>query len=294
MSKILDGKQTSQIIKEKIGAEVLQIKESGKREPHLVAVLVGNDGASQTYANAKMKACQKVGFRSSVLRYEANITEEFLLEKIAELNQDPEVDGFIVQMPLPTHIDTDKVIQHIAPEKDVDGFHPINIGRMAKGLPAYISATPFGILMLLEHYGIETSAKHCVVLGRSQIVGLPMSILMARKHKIGNATVTLCHSRTQNLAFHTQQADILIVALGNPNFVTADMIKEEAIVIDVGITRVDDSSKKRGYRLEGDVDFEGLKEKASYITPVPGGVGPMTIVGLLQNTLSAYKKEFYS
>ena len=237
---LLDGKNTGKEIQTKIGEEVQKLKEQTGKTPHLIAVLVGNDGASKTYVNAKMKACERVGFRSSTLRYEEDMTEGALLAKIKELNEDPDVDGFIVQSPLPSQINPDKVVQAIAPEKDVDGFHPINVGRMAKNLPSYISATPYGILMLLEHYNIETSGKHCVVLGRSQIVGSPMSILMARNAKIGNCTVTLCHSRTKNLPEQTRQADILIAALGKPNFVTADMVKEGAIVIDVGITRVAD------------------------------------------------------
>ncbi len=284
---LLDGKQTSRTIQEEIKATVAKLKATGKKAPHLAAVLVGNDGASETYVNAKVKACEQVGFASSLFRYPDTLSEEALLQKIDELNQDTDIDGFIVQLPLPKHIDVDKVINRISPEKDVDGFHPVSVGKLVKNFPTYISATPFGIIKLLEKYNIETTGKHCVVVGRSQIVGLPMSLLMGRNAYPGNCTVTLCHSKTQNIAEITAQADILVMALGIPSFLKADMVKEGAVVIDVGITRVEDSSKKSGYRLVGDVDFEAVASKTSYITPVPGGVGPMTITGLLTNTLLA-------
>lgn len=290
---LLDGKKISQEIKAELKQEVAQIQAQGGKIPHLAAILVGNDGASETYVQSKVRNCEEVGFGSTLLRLEANISEAELLAKIAEFNQNPEIDGFIVQLPLPKHISENKVIEAIAPEKDVDGFHPINIGRMAKNLPAYIPATPFGILQMLERYNIETAGKHCVVIGRSNIVGSPMSILMARNTKIGNCTVTLCHSRTQNLAEYTRQADIVIVALGKPEFLKADMIKNDVVVIDVGITRLADSTKKSGYRIVGDVDFAEVSPKASYITPVPGGVGLMTVTSLMQNTLLAAKKAIY-
>jgi len=293
MAKILDGKQTALKLQKQMAEEVEKIVQEGKRPPHLAAVLVGNDTPSQTYVNNKVKACKRIGFGSSILHFEEDITEEKLLSEIKNLNENPEIDGFIVQLPLPKQIDVVKITEAIAPEKDVDGFHPINVGRMAKNLPAYISATPLGILKLLEHYQIETSGKYCVVLGRSHIVGSPMSILMGRNAKIGNATVTLCHSRTKNLAEITNQADILIAAIGRADFVKENMVKEGAIVIDVGINRVEDTSRKRGYRLVGDVNFEAIKDKASFITPVPGGVGPMTITGLLYNTLLAAQKKIY-
>lgn len=284
---LLDGKQTSLTIQEEIKATVAQLKAAGKKVPHLAAVLVGNDGASETYVNAKVKACEQVGFVSSLFRYPDSLSEEELLLKIDTLNQDADIDGFIVQLPLPKHIDVDKVINRISPEKDVDGFHPVNVGKLVKNFPTYISATPFGIIKLLEKYNIATSGKHCVVVGRSQIVGLPMSLLMGRNAYPGNCTVTLCHSKTQDIAQITSQADILVMALGIPFFLKAEMVKEGAVVIDVGITRLEDSSKKSGYRLVGDVDFEAVAPKTSYITPVPGGVGPMTITGLLSNTLLA-------
>ena len=291
---ILDGKKTSAEIKEEIAAEVQQLVSAGKRAPHLVAVLVGNDGASETYVANKVKACEKVGFRSTLLRFEASISEEELLGEIEKLNADPEVDGFIVQLPLPKHISEQKVTLAVAPEKDVDGFHPTNVGRMVLNLPAYLPATPYGILQLLKRYNIETSGKHCVVIGRSNIVGSPMSILMAKNENPGNCTVTLCHSRTTNLAEICRSADILIAALGKPEFVTADMVKPGAVVIDVGITRVVDPSTKSGFGLKGDVNYAEVAPKASFITPVPGGVGPMTIAMLLQNTLRAARKEVYS
>jgi methylenetetrahydrofolate dehydrogenase (NADP+)/methenyltetrahydrofolate cyclohydrolase len=291
---LLDGKKLSQEIKEELKQEVSRIKAEGGKIPHLAAILVGNDGASETYVQSKVRSCEEVGFHSTLVRFEETITENQLLEKIREFNQNPEIDGFIVQLPLPKHISETKVIEAIAPEKDVDGFHPINIGRMAKNLPSYIPATPFGILQMLERYQIDTTGKHCVVVGRSNIVGSPISILMARNSKIGNATVTLCHSRTQNLKFHTQQADIVIVALGKPEFLKADMVKEGVVVIDVGITRIADASRKTGYRIVGDVAFEEVSQKASYITPVPGGVGLMTVTSLMQNTLLAAKKQIYN
>jgi len=290
---LLDGKKLSQEIKEELKQEVARIKAEGGKIPHLAAILVGKDGASETYVQSKVRSCEEVGFRSTLVRFAENITENQLLEKIKEFNQNPEIDGFIVQLPLPKHISETKVIEAITPEKDVDGFHPVNIGRMAKNLPAYIPATPFGILQMLERYQIDTTGKHCVVLGRSNIVGSPISILMARNSKIGNATVTLCHSRTQNLEHHTRQADIIIVALGKPEFLKADMVKEGVVVIDVGITRIADASRKTGYRIVGDVAFEEVSQKASYITPVPGGVGLMTVTSLMQNTLLAAKKQIY-
>jgi methylenetetrahydrofolate dehydrogenase (NADP+)/methenyltetrahydrofolate cyclohydrolase len=291
---LLDGKKTSQEIKNELKQAVETIMQQGGKIPHLAAVLVGNDGASETYVASKVKSCREVGFHSTLIRLEAHISEEELLETIERLNKNPEIDGFIVQLPLPKHISENKVIESIAPEKDVDGFHPINIGRMAKNLPSYIPATPYGILQMLERYNIETSGKHCVVIGRSNIVGSPMSILMARNAKIGNCTVTLCHSKTQNLKDFTQKADILIVALGKPEFLTEDMVKEGAVVIDVGITRLEDATKKSGYRIVGDVKFDEVSRKASFITPVPGGVGLMTVTSLMQNTLLAAQKRVYS
>ncbi len=291
---LIDGKQTALDLQAGIAQEVQQMKAGGKKAPHLAAILVGNHAPSLTYVNHKVRACERVGFESSLFHYvNTDMTEAELLAKVEEINQNPEIDGLIVQLPLPEHINAIKVVEHLAPEKDVDGLHPINIGRLTKGLPAYISATPFGITKLLERYEIETQGKHCVILGRSQLVGTPVSILMSRSTPIGNATVTICHSRTQNIAEFTRQADILIVAIGRAHFVSADMVKEGAVVIDVGTNRVDDPSKKRGYRLTGDVDFEAVQEKASYLTPVPGGVGPMTITGLLINTLMAAQKKIY-
>lgn len=286
----LNGKALSHRIQEEIALEVSELTSRGLRAPHLVAILVGEDGASKTYVKNKENACSKVGFNSTVMRFEANTTEEQLLAKIAEINADDQIDGLIVQLPLPAHISESRVTHAIDPSKDVDGFHDVNIGKLTKGEDTFISATPFGILQLLERNGIETSGKHCVVVGRSNIVGRPMSILMSRNGNPGNSTVTLTHSRTANLASFTQAADILIVALGRPEFITADMVRPGAVVIDVGITRVDASNEK-GYVLKGDVDYEGVKEVASWITPVPGGVGPMTIIGLMQNTLKAYKQK---
>ncbi len=291
---LIDGKQTSAEIKEQIKKEVEQIKAKGGKIPHLAAVLVGNDGASETYVASKVKSCEYVGFKSTLVRKPDPITEKELLQVVDDLNNDSDIDGFIVQMPLPKHIDETKVTLAIKPEKDVDGFHPVNVGRMVLGQSAYISATPFGIMKLLEKYNIETSGKHCVVVGRSNIVGTPMSILLSRNAVPGNCTVTLCHSRTKDIASFTSKADILIAALGKPEFVTASMVKEGAVVIDVGITRVPDSTKKSGYSIKGDVKFDEVASKCSYITPVPGGVGPMTVTALLGNTLKACRKEVYS
>ena len=288
---ILDGKQTSAKIKEEIEAQVSVMKQQNKRTPHLAAVLVGTNGASMTYVGAKVKACQLVGFESTLIELSAETTEAQLLNKIEELNNNPEIDGFIVQLPLPKHIDEQKVLMAVDPDKDVDGFNPMNVGRLTLDLPTFISATPYGIMELLERYEIPTSGKHVVVIGRSHIVGRPMSILMSQKRAAGNATVTIAHSRTTNLAALTKEADIIVAALGIPEFLKADMVKKGAVVIDVGITRVPDASKKRGYRIAGDVDFENVAEKASHITPVPGGVGPMTIAMLLKNTLLACERR---
>jgi methylenetetrahydrofolate dehydrogenase (NADP+) / methenyltetrahydrofolate cyclohydrolase len=293
MAIILDGKKTSEEIKKEIAAKVETIKAQGGKTPHLAAVLVGNDGASITYVTSKVKSCEQCGFKSTLLRFEDTISEDELLKVVEDINNDEDIDGLIVQLPLPKHISVQKVTDRIRPEKDVDGFHPINVGRMAKNLPSYIAATPYGILQLLERYKVETSGKHCVVIGRSEIVGSPMSILMARNEYPGNATVTICHSRTKNLKEMCLQADIVIAALGKPGFVTGDMVKEGAVVIDVGITRVVDASKKSGFALKGDVNFEEVAPKSSYITPVPGGVGPMTIASLLWNTLQSSQKAIY-
>jgi methylenetetrahydrofolate dehydrogenase (NADP+)/methenyltetrahydrofolate cyclohydrolase len=287
---ILDGKATSNTIKEEIAQEVTKLKADGKKTPHLAAVLVGNDGASMTYVNSKVKSCERVGFKSTLVKLDSSISEETLLQEIEKLNTNDDIDGFIVQLPLPKHIDEQKVIMAVDPDKDVDGFHPMNVGKMALNLPTFLPATPFGILELLERYNVETSGKHVVVIGRSHIVGEPMSILLAQKRKQGNATVTLTHSRTKNLDEITRQADIIVAALGIPEFLTGNMVKDGVVIIDVGITRVDDATKVRGYRLAGDVDFESVSKKASYITPVPGGVGPMTIAMLLKNTLLACAK----
>lgn len=288
---LLDGKQTSAKIKEEIATQVSAMKQQNKRTPHLAAVLVGTNGASMTYVGAKVKACQLVGFESTLIELPEETTEDELLNQIQELNTNPEIDGFIVQLPLPKHIDEQNVLMAVDPDKDVDGFHPMNVGRLTLDLPTFISATPYGIMELLERYDIPTSGKHVVVIGRSHIVGRPMSILMSQKRPSGNATVTIAHSRTTNLAALTKEADIVIAALGIPEFLTADMIKKDAVVIDVGITRVPDESKKRGYRIAGDVDFESVSKKASHITPVPGGVGPMTIAMLLKNTLLARERS---
>lgn len=294
MPQIIDGKKISETIQQEIAEEVRKIQEQGGKVPHLVAVLVGNDGASETYVNSKVKTCEKIGFGSGLIRLPESTTEGELLAKVRELNNDPQVDGFIVQLPLPKHISEQKIIEAIDPKKDVDGFHPANVGRMALNLPAFLPATPYGVLQLLERSGIKTSGKHCVVIGRSHIVGSPMSILMARNTEPGNCTVTICHSKTQDLKEHTLRADILIVAIGRPNYVTADMVKEGAVVIDVGMHRIPDSSKKSGFRLTGDVAYDEVAPKCSYISPVPGGVGPMTIVSLLMNTLRSAKKEIYN
>ncbi|MFT5885603.1 MAG: methylenetetrahydrofolate dehydrogenase (NADP+)/methenyltetrahydrofolate cyclohydrolase [Arcticibacterium sp.] len=290
---LIDGKHISSQVKRELKVEVDKIMAAGGKRPHLAAVLIGDDGASQAYVGSKIRSCEEIGFKSSLISRDANTTEVEVLAIIDQLNNDDDVDGFIVQLPLPKGINVDKIIEAIDPKKDVDGFHPINIGRMAKGLPAYVSATPYGVLELLKRYEIETSGKHCVVVGRSQIVGLPMSILMQRNASPGNCTVTLTHSRTRNLKEITLQADILVVALGRANFITADMVKEGVVVIDVGINRVEDATKKRGYALKGDVDFEGVAPKASFITPVPGGVGLMTVASLMYNTLLAAKGEIY-
>lgn len=290
--QLIDGKATAAAIKAEIAEEVQGIIEAGGKRPHLAAILVGHDGGSETYVKNKVLACEACGFKSTLLRFEDDITEEFLLEQVDKLNKDADVDGFIVQLPLPKHISEQKVIEAIDYRKDVDGFHPINVGRMAIGLPCYISATPLGIVTLLKRYGIETSGKKCVILGRSNIVGKPMAQLMMQK-QYGDSTVTVCHSRSKTLKEECQQADIIIAAIGKPNFVTADMVKDGAVIVDVGTTRVPDSSRKSGFRLCGDVDFENVAPKCSYITPVPGGVGPMTICSLMKNTLSAGKKEFY-
>ncbi len=290
---LIDGKTTAAAIKEQIAQEVAQIVAAGGKQPHLVAVLVGHDGGSETYVKNKVLACEKCGFKSTLIRYEEDVTEEELLQCVDKLNRDDDVDGFIVQLPLPKHIDEQKVTMAIDYRKDVDGFHPVNVGRMALGMPCFISATPLGILTLLQHYNIETSGKKCVILGRSNIVGKPMAQLMMQK-QYGDATVTVCHSHSKDLKKECQEADIIIAAIGRPDFVTADMVKPGAIVIDVGTTRVPDATKKSGFRLNGDVKFDEVAEKCSFITPVPGGVGPMTICSLMKNTLAAGKKEYYS
>lgn len=287
--ELLDGRLVSAQILKQLTEQVERLRAAGKRPPHLAAMLIGHNGASETYVASKIRRCAEVGYDSTLIRFEESVTEGEVLAKIAEINNDPGIDGLIVQLPLPAHIDPNKVTIAIDPMKDVDGFHPENFGRVAKGLGGFIAATPLGILRLLEHYQIQTAGAHAVVLGRSQIVGLPMSVLLQRSTRTGNATVTLCHSRTRNLAEVTRSADILIAAIGQPGYVTADMVKEGAVVIDVGLTRVEDDSKKAGFRLAGDVDFAGVAPKCSYITPVPGGVGLMTICGLLENTMRAYE-----
>jgi methylenetetrahydrofolate dehydrogenase (NADP+)/methenyltetrahydrofolate cyclohydrolase len=291
--QLIDGKKISLQLQEEISKEVKNFIDSGKKQPHLAAVLVGNDGGSETYVSAKIKACERVGFKSTLVRHPEHVTEERLLKTVHDLNTNPDIDGFIVQLPLPRHINEHKIIEAILPSKDVDGFHPINVGRMVLNLPCYVSATPYGIVHLLRKYEIETSGKHCVVVGRSHIVGSPMSILMAKNTSLGNCTVTLCHSKTQNLKSYTQNADILICALGSPDFITADMVKEGAVVIDVGTTRVASVDSKTGYKLKGDVKFDEVAPKCSFITPVPGGVGPMTIASLIKNTMLAATKEIY-
>lgn len=289
--ELLDGKKVSNQIKEEIAAEVIKMKERGEKVPHLAAVIVGNDGASLTYVGSKVRSCERIGFESTLVQLPSTTSEQELLKKIEELNQDDDIDGFIVQLPLPDQIDTQKVIMAIHPDKDVDGFHPTNFGKMALDMSTFIPATPFGILELLERYKVDTKGKHTVVIGRSHIVGRPMSILMGRKGWPGNSTVTLTHSHTKNITQIISQADIVISALGVPNFLKAEMVKDDAVVIDVGITRVPDESRPRGYYITGDVDFENVSKKASYITPVPGGVGPMTIAMLLKNTLLARERH---
>ncbi len=291
MQKI-DGKATAAAIKAKIAEEVRLLVAKGGKRPHLAAVLVGHDGGSETYVRNKVLACEECGFESTLIRYEEDVTEEELLKCVDKLNHDDNVDGFIVQLPLPKHINEEKIVMAVDYKKDVDGFHPINVGRMSIGLPCFISATPLGIMTLLQHYNIDTNGKKCVILGRSNIVGKPMAQLMMQK-AYGNATVTVCHSQSKNIKQECREADIIIAAIGVPNFVTADMVKEGAVVIDVGTTRVPDSTRKSGFRLNGDVKFDEVAPKCSYITPVPGGVGPMTICSLMTNTLAAGKKEYY-
>lgn len=290
--QLLDGKKLADELKSEIATEVQMLIKEGKKRPHLAAILVGEDGGSLTYVGHKVKSCEQVGFTSTLLHFKnTDITEEFLLEQVDKLNKDEDVDGFIVQLPLPKHINSDRILLAIDPKKDVDGFHPVNVGKLTLGLDTYVSATPLGITKILERYNIETSGKHCVVIGRSNIVGRPVSILLSGPGKTGNATVTVCHSRTSNLKEICLQADIVIAAIGKPEFVTADMVKAGAVVIDVGTTRVPDSSTKSGFKLKGDVKFDEVAPKCSYITPVPGGVGPMTVVSLLLNTLKAAKNE---
>ena len=290
---LIDGKAVSEQIKQEIATEVAEIVARGGKRPHLAAILVGHDGGSETYVAAKVKACEVCGFKSSLIRYEADVTEDELLANVKELNEDPDVDGFIVQLPLPKHISEQKVIESIDYRKDVDGFHPINVGRLSIGLPCYISATPNGIMELLRRYEIDTRGKKCVVLGRSNIVGKPMAMLMMQKGNPGDATVTVCHSRTQGITEICREADIIIAAMGQPNFVKTEMVKEGAVVIDVGTTRVPDATRKSGFKLTGDVKFDEVAPRCSFITPVPGGVGPMTIVSLMKNTLLAGKKAIY-
>lgn len=287
---LIDGKMVAAELKQQIAKEVEDIVAKGGKRPHLAAILVGHDGGSETYVANKVKACEVCGFQSSLIRFEDDITEQQLLDKINELNNDDSVDGFIVQLPLPKHISEQKVIEAVRPDKDVDGFHPVNVGNMALGLPCFVSATPFGIMQLLKYYNIETAGKKCVILGRSNIVGLPMARLMIQKSG-GNATVTVCHSRSENLKEECRQADIIVAAIGKPEFVTADMVKEGATVIDVGTTRVPDATRPKGFRLCGDVKFDEVAPKCAYITPVPGGVGPMTICALMMNTLKAGKQN---
>lgn len=293
MSK-LDGRTLAVEIRKELAEAVADITKNGGKVPHLAAILVGDDPASQVYVRNKVRSCEKIGFKSTLIRKTADITEDQLLTIVSELNDDEDVDGFIVQLPLPGHIDEQRVTLAIRPEKDVDGFHPVNFGRMAQGLPAYIPATPNGILEMIKRYEIDTAGKEVVVVGRSNIVGMPMSILLAQKNYPGNATVTICHSRTADLVSHTRRADILVAAIGRANFITADMVKDGVVVIDVGINRLDDPEAERGYRLAGDVDYEDVAPKASWITPVPGGVGQLTVVSLLMNTLKASRKEIYS
>jgi methylenetetrahydrofolate dehydrogenase (NADP+)/methenyltetrahydrofolate cyclohydrolase len=291
--QLLDGKYVSEKLKVEIAEQAAEYLQRTGRQPHLVAVLVGHDGGSETYVASKMRNCEKVGFKSSLVRYEGDVTEAELLAKVAELNADNDIDGIIVQLPLPKHIDPEKVTEKIDHRKDVDGFHPVNLGRMQRNLPSFIPATPYGITLMLKEYGIDTAGKHCVVVGRSNIVGSPMSILMARNTQPGNCTVTICHSRTPDIKKFTLDADILIVAIGKKNFITADMVKEGAVIVDVGMNRETSTVTKSGYKLYGDVDFENVAPKASWITPVPGGVGLMTIIGLLKNTLASANREVY-
>lgn len=290
---ILDGKKLAQDIKNELKTTVEQIQQQGGKIPHLAAVLVGDDPASQVYVRNKVRSCEEVGFHSTLIRKDAMISQQELLAVVNDLNTNPDIDGFIVQLPLPKHLNEEEITLAIDPKKDVDGFHPVNFGRMAQGLPAYLPATPQGILELLKRYNIETSGKHCVVVGRSNIVGTPISILLSRKAYPGDCTVTLTHSRTKDLPAEVRRADIIVAAIGIPNFITADMVKEGAVVVDVGINRIDDSNTKQGYRLVGDVDYENVAPKCSYITPVPGGVGAMTVVSLLMNTLKANRGEIY-
>jgi len=289
--EILDGKKAAQAIKDELKMEVAQLSVEGKKIPHLAAILVGTNGASETYVAAKVKACDEVGFKSTLVRFDADIPAVKLMEKIQELNNDPDVDGILVQLPLPKHIRETDVIDAIDPDKDVDGFHPVNIGKMLQGLPSFVPATPHGIMLLLEHFKVETKGKHAVVVGRSNIVGRPMSILLSSNSNPGNCTVTICHSHTQNLKELCLQADIIVAALGKPEFVTADMVKEGAVVVDVGITRLEDNTRKSGFKLKGDVQFDTVAPKCSWITPVPGGVGPMTIAALMKNTFVSCKMK---
>ena len=291
--QLLDGKYVSEKLKGEIAERAAAYLAESGRKPHLVAVLVGHDGGSETYVASKIKNCEKVGFKSTLVRYEDTVTEKELLKKVEELNADADIDGIIVQLPLPKHIDPEKVTERIDYRKDVDGFHPVNLGRMQRNLPSFIPATPYGITLMLKEYGIDTAGKHCVVVGRSNIVGSPMSILMARNTQPGNCTVTICHSRTPDIKKFTLDADILIVAIGKKNFITADMVKDGVVVIDVGMNRETSTVTKSGFKLYGDVDFDNVAPKASWITPVPGGVGLMTIIGLLKNTLASAKKEVY-
>ena len=290
---IIDGKKLAETIKLEIAEEVKKVIEGGKRPPHLAAILVGEDPASQVYVRNKVRSCEQVGFQSTLIRKGSDVSENELLEIVEELNNNDEIDGFIVQLPLPKHINEEEITLAIDPKKDVDGFHPANFGRMAQGLPAYLPATPFGIMQMLDRYNIEVEGKECVVLGRSNIVGTPISILLSRKARPGNATVVLCHSRTKDLVAHTRRADIIVAALGIPEFLTADMVKEGVVIIDVGINRIEDLTRKKGSRLVGDVKFDEVAAKAKFITPVPGGVGPMTVTSLLMNTLKANRNEIY-
>jgi methylenetetrahydrofolate dehydrogenase (NADP+) / methenyltetrahydrofolate cyclohydrolase len=288
---LLDGKIASQAVKNELSISTRQLTEQGKRAPHLAAILIGSNGASETYVASKVKTCNEIGYGSSLIRFDDKVEEQELLAKIHELNNDDEIDGILVQLPLPKHISEAKVIDCINPDKDVDGFHPVSVGRLVQGLPTFVPATPYGIMLMLEYFGIETKGKHAVIVGRSNIVGRPMSILLSSNTKYGNCTTTVCHSHTRDLSEFTRQADILVAALGRPEFVKADMVKEGAIIIDVGISRVNDATASKGYRIKGDVDFKAVSEKASAITPVPGGVGLMTIAGLMKNTMEAYLRR---